>query len=126
MFCIETILFLAIFPFKKQNVVSRVNNVETFNMDLQSYLQDYNTNNLISNIRYSVQNCISSSILLNNKYTLTIILCLLGGSIGSEFLQYWLTNGSRNFDLYDMMLNGLGVTVGATLFYLLEQWAISH
>lgn len=123
MFCIETILFLAIFPFKNQNIVSQANNLETFNMDLRSYLRDYDTDNLISNIRYTVQNFISSSVLLNNKYILAIALCLLVGSTGSEFLQYWLTNGTRNFDLYDMIVNGLGCVLGITLFYLLEQWA---
>lgn len=123
MFCSETILFLAIFPFKNQNIIPQVNNFETFNMDLHSYVPDYNTDNLISNIRYTVWNFIRSSILLNNKYVLAVILCLMIGSIGSEFLQYWLTNGIRNFDLYDMMVNGLGSALGIVIFYLLEQRA---
>lgn len=131
MFCIETILFLSIFPFKQYNVVSSVDNdLETFEMDSDSYSyyhnhHNHNGANRFANVKHTFQNLVSSSILLNNKYALTIILCVTIGSIGSEFLQYWLTKGSRNFDLYDMIVNVLGSTLGLTLYYSLERWMMS-
>lgn len=48
------------------------------------------------------------------------IVCILGGSIGSEFLQFAVTQGKRNFDPWDMVVNLSGSTLGMTLFYISE------
>ncbi|CCD26947.1 uncharacterized protein NDAI_0J00550 [Naumovozyma dairenensis CBS 421] len=51
------------------------------------------------------------------KYWLAIIICSLGASILSEFMQAILTRGKRVFDTNDIITNILGSLFGITIAY---------
>jgi len=55
-----------------------------------------------------------------NKYKLNIahlflVTCIFGGCVFSEFLQHWI-NPNRSFDLYDMLFNIVGSSLGYLLY----------
>ncbi|CCK71026.1 uncharacterized protein KNAG_0F03640 [Huiozyma naganishii CBS 8797] len=50
-----------------------------------------------------------------DKYAVAAVLFALVGSIASEFLQFAVTRGRRNFDPRDMCANTLGSLVGLLL-----------
>lgn len=52
-----------------------------------------------------------------NTAHLFLSTCILGGCVFSEFLQHWI-NPNRSFDLYDMLFN----IIGSSLGYLLHTY----
>ena len=58
-----------------------------------------------------------------SKYTLAFVVCLIGGAIGSEFLQYLVTHGRRSFDPLDILCNVCGGLLGLAVAYFIETTA---
>ena len=52
-----------------------------------------------------------------NTTHLFLSTCILGGCVFSEFLQHWI-NPNRSFDLYDMLFNIIGSSLGYLLQHL--------
>jgi VanZ family protein len=53
---------------------------------------------------------------------LTLVVCTVGLGVGSEFLQEFVTNNDRRFDIFDVVANVVGslVAVGLCSFYHLR------
>lgn len=97
----ETFLFISIFP--KQTKYITLWGQDAVNLDHEVESQIYRK---------------------VNKLVLTFIVCVVCGSIGSEFLQYLATRGVRNFDPLDMMVNIMGSGLGMLIFYYLDRRSI--
>lgn len=100
-FTVETFLFISIFP--KQTKYITLWGQDAVNLDHEVESQIYRK---------------------VNKLVLTFIVCVVCGSIGSEFLQYLATRGVRNFDPLDMMVNIMGSGLGMLIFYYLDRRSI--
>lgn len=55
-----------------------------------------------------------------SKYVLAFVVCCLGASTLSEFAQFFLSGGKRSFDVFDMLCNAAGSTVGLLAAYKME------
>ena len=55
-----------------------------------------------------------------SKYTLAFVVCLIGGAVGSEFLQYLVTHGRRSFDPLDILCNVCGGLLGLVVAYCVD------
>lgn len=67
----------------------------------------------------SIRNDVTTSRTLN-KYFISFVVCSVIASIGSELGQAAITRGKRQFDLYDILCNFIGSTLGVVLVYRLE------
>lgn len=97
-FMVETFLFISMFP--KHTTYIGVSRGEAVDLDYDRGLKQVYTR--------------------VNKYALTFVVCVLCASIGSEFLQYVATQGARNLDPFDMVVNIMGSGLGMGLFHLLS------
>ncbi|EDO18395.1 hypothetical protein Kpol_1013p70 [Vanderwaltozyma polyspora DSM 70294] len=83
------------------------------------WLPLHNINN--SNNNSNSSNVYHNGILEINKYIVAFVICSIGAAISSEFLQQWLSQGRRSFDLLDMVCNFIGSILGIGIAYYQEK-----
>ncbi|CDO94348.1 unnamed protein product [Kluyveromyces dobzhanskii CBS 2104] len=97
-FCIETVLFTIIF--------------ESKSIHFGAYIPQ--------RVRFRLF-CVFEEPMSINKFLLAFVVCCVCASTLSEFAQQILSNGKRSFDVFDILANFMGSSLGLGIAYIIEQ-----